>query len=79
MISTEWGTPKIFKRGFQPSDAPSTDYGQSLNFFSWSKRQLLQTIDLGEEGIAPLEVRFLHNPLAKEGFVGCAVNANVFR
>lgn len=79
MVATEWGTPKVFKTGFEPSHAKSVDYGRSLNFYSWTKKELLQTIDLGEEGIAPLEVRFLHNPKAKEGFVGCAVNANIFR
>lgn len=79
MVSTEWGTPNVFKKGFKPEDAVSEDYGRSLNFFSWSKRELIQSIDLGAEGIAPLEVRFLHNPLEKQGFVGCAVNSTVFR
>lgn len=79
MVSSEWGTPNVFKKGFTPADAVSKDYGRSLNIFSWSKRELIQSIDLGAEGIAPLEVRFLHNPLQKQGFVGCAVNATVFR
>ena len=47
--------------------------------FSWKERRLLQTIDLGPEGIAPLEIRFLHDPRQTQGFVGCALNANVFR
>lgn len=79
LVASEWGTPKIFKRGFKPEDAVSKDYGRSLNFYSWSKRKLLQTIDLGLDGIAPLEIRFLHNPKESQGYVGCAVNANVFR
>lgn len=54
-------------------------YGRSINFYSWSERKLIQTIDLGKDGIAPLEIRFLHNPKASEGFVGCAVNSSVFR
>lgn len=54
-------------------------YGRSINFYSWSERKLIQTIDLGKDGIAPLEIRFLHNPKASEGFVGCAVNSTVFR
>lgn len=78
MVSTEWGTPRVFKTGFQP-DHLKTDYGTSLNFFSWSKRELIQTIDLGEDGLAPLEIRFLHNPKESQGFVGCAVNANIYR
>lgn len=80
MVSSEWGAPKIFKRGFQPSDCLDvTTYGRSLNFFSWKKRELLNTVNLGDDGIAPLEVRFLHDPKKPQGFVGCAVNANVFR
>ncbi|CAH0547994.1 unnamed protein product [Brassicogethes aeneus] len=80
MVSSEWGAPKVFKTGFHPSHADDIEaYGRSLNFFSWSKRELIQTIDLGDEGIAPLEVRFLHDPKQSQGFVGCAVNANVFR
>lgn len=47
--------------------------------FSWSEHRLLQTLDLGSDGIAPLEIRFLHDPLKPVAFVGCAVNANVFR
>ena len=36
-------------------------------------------VDLGEDGVAPLEIRFLHNPTANEGFVGCAVKSSIFR
>ncbi|KAF2899509.1 hypothetical protein ILUMI_06667 [Ignelater luminosus] len=80
MVSTEWGAPRIFKRGFQPEDPIDENiYGRSLNFYSWSRRELIQTINLGEDGITPLEIRFLHNPKENQGFVGCAVNANVFR
>ncbi|CAH1712963.1 hypothetical protein AGLY_000499 [Aphis glycines] len=80
LVSSEWGTPKDFKTGFHPDHINNIEkYGRSLNFYSWSERTLLQTIDLGTDGIAPLEIRFLHNPKASEGFVGCAVNSNVFR
>ncbi|XP_069691692.1 methanethiol oxidase-like [Periplaneta americana] len=80
MISTEWGAPKGFKKGFVLNDVQDKDmYGQSLNVFSWKERRLLQTIDLGPGGIAPLEIRFLHNPREPQGFVGCALNANVYR
>ncbi|KAG8042055.1 hypothetical protein G9C98_000046 [Cotesia typhae] len=80
LISTEWGVPRIFKKGFGPGQSSNPDiYGRNLNFYSWTKRSLEQVIDLGEEGIAPLEVRFLHDPLASEGFVGCAVSSNIFR
>ncbi|GFG39320.1 hypothetical protein Cfor_02245, partial [Coptotermes formosanus] len=80
MISSEWGAPKGFKKGFALPDTQDEDlYGRSLNVFSWKEHRLLQTIDLGPEGIAPLEIRFLHDPREPQGFVGCALNANVFR
>lgn len=80
MVSTEWGAPKIFKTGFSPEHFKDPEaYGCSINFFSWSKRELIQTINLGEDGLAPLEIRFLHDPKEPQGYVGCAVNANVYR
>lgn len=80
MVSTEWGAPRVFKTGFQPSHLEDPEaYGHSINFFSWTKRELIQTIDLGTDGLAPLEVRFLHDPKEPQGYVGCAVNANVYR
>ena len=38
-----------------------------------------QEIDLGEEGKIPLELRFLHNPDATEGFVGAALSSTIIR
>ncbi|KAG7209585.1 hypothetical protein KM043_011246 [Ampulex compressa] len=80
LVGTEWGVPRIFKKGFAPTDPlDPTIYGRSLNFYSWTERKLKQVINLGNDGIAPLEVRFLHDPKASEGFVGCAVTSNVYR
>lgn len=80
MVSSEWGAPRLFRRGYHPSDAElEDDYGRRLNFYNWKERKLIDTIHLGNDGIAPLEVRFFHNPKRNEGFVGCCLNANVFR
>ncbi|KAG7296202.1 hypothetical protein JYU34_021305 [Plutella xylostella] len=80
MFSTEWGSPKYFKTGLHAEDIPNPHrYGTSLNVYKWSTRELIQSIDLGKEGCAPLEIRFLHEPTAAQGFVGCAVEANVYR
>lgn len=54
------------------------EYGRSLNFYRLSDHQLFQTINLGDEGITPLEIRFLHNPISSVGFVGCALNSNLY-
>ncbi|XP_072947344.1 methanethiol oxidase [Epargyreus clarus] len=80
MVSTEWGTPKYFKTGYHPDDTSNPErYGTSLNVYKWSTHELQQIIDLGSEGCAPLETRFLHDPKSAQGFVGCALEANVYR
>ena len=54
-------------------------YGRKLHVWDWKEHKLMQTLDLGDEGQIPLEVRFLHNPDATQGFVGCALSTTVFR
>lgn len=54
-------------------------YGSCLNVWDWTTHRKLQTLDLGKEGAIPLEVRFLHEPSAPEGYVGCALSGTVFR
>lgn len=54
-------------------------YGQSLTVWDWQERKPIQTLELGPHGVMPLEIRFLHDPDARTGFVGCALTANVFR
>jgi len=79
MISTEWGHPRCFFKGLDMNDVMKGNYGTHLNVYDWTTRKLTQKIDLGEEGLMPLEIRFLHDPKAAEGFVGCALYANMFR
>jgi len=79
MISTEWGHPRCFFKGLDLKDVAEGNYGTHLNVYDWKARKLIQKIDLGPEGVMPLEIRFLHDPKATEGFVGCALYANVFR
>lgn len=79
MVSSEWGAPKQIKKGFDPTCNYNECYGQSLNFYSWSERELIQTIDLGLEGQTPLEIRFLHDPLKNEGLVGCAGYGTIYK
>ena len=48
--------------------------------YDWTTHEMVQRIDLGkEDGMMPLEIRFLHNPDATEGFVGCALSSTIFR
>lgn len=51
MISSEWGAPKIWRRGYQPDDIKDeVNYGRRLNVFDWKEQKLIDTIHLGEEG-----------------------------
>lgn len=80
MIASEFSTPKSWLKGCDVEVfADKVLTGHSLNIYSWKEKKLLNTIDLGEEGITPLEVRFLHDPKATQGYVGCAFSSTVFR
>ncbi|NXW09005.1 SBP1 oxidase, partial [Fregetta grallaria] len=78
LMSTEWGVPKVLADGFNPPDVERGLYGRRINVWDWSTHTYIQAIDLGKDSI-PLEVRFLHNPDAAEGFVGCALSGAVHR
>ena len=58
MISTEWGNVWALKDGFNPADLASGNYGTHLNVFDWKERKLIQRIDVGMEGVMPLEIRY---------------------
>ncbi|NXI04681.1 SBP1A oxidase, partial [Pachycephala philippinensis] len=78
LISTEWGVPKCLGYGFDPNDLGKGRYGRRLNVWDWSSHRYVQAIDVGEDS-APLEIRFLHNPDASEGFVGCTLSSAIHR
>ena len=78
MVSTEWAAPKTYYPGFDLEDVEEGKYGQKIHFWDWEDGTVEQTIDLGEEGQIPLEVRFLHTPESTHGFVGTALSSNMF-
>lgn len=78
MVSSEWGSPKAWKNGFDVAHVKEGLYGRHLNFWQWSTKKLVQRVDLGDDGLLPLEVRFLHDPEKAIGFVGCALSSTVF-
>ena len=43
----------------------------------WEQRTIKQRIKLGQSGLLPLEVRFLHNPDSAHGFCGAALSSNI--
>ena len=58
---------------------PAGKYGHTLHVWDWKEHTPLQDIDLGDDGMIPLELRFLHNPDATEGYVACALSSNIMR
>ncbi|KAM0044985.1 putative selenium-binding protein [Helianthus debilis subsp. tardiflorus] len=79
MISTSWGAPAAFTQGFNLQHVSDGLYGRHLHVYSWPEGELKQTIDLGPNGLLPLEIRFLHDPTKDTGFVGCALSSNMVR
>ncbi|CAK8567112.1 unnamed protein product [Lathyrus sativus] len=79
MISTSWGAPKAFRQGFNLQHVADGLYGRHLHVYNWPGGELRQTLDLGEKGLLPLEIRFLHDPAKDTGFVGSALSSNMIR
>ncbi len=75
MISSEWAAPNTTRPGFKLEDVKAGKYGQHVHFWDWSRRKIVQSVDLGAQGLIPLEVRFHHNPDSTHGFVGAALSS----
>jgi len=78
LVSSEFGEPNAYEPGFDLADVEAGRYGQRIHFWNLEKRELEQTVDLGEKGLVPLEVRWLHDPDAEEGFVAAALSSVVW-
>ncbi len=78
MVSSEWAAPNTFMPGFDLEDVGAGKYGHSIHFWDFENRTIEQTVDLGEEGMIPLEVRFHHDPDSTHGFVAATLSSNVF-
>jgi methanethiol oxidase len=79
LISSEWACPNTFKDGFNPADVGEGKYGRRLHFWDLERRAKVQTIDLGDEGLIPLEIRWQHDPDAAQGYVGATLSSNILR
>lgn len=79
LVSSEFGDPNAYEPGFDLADVEAGRYGQRLHFWNLDKRELEQTIDLGANGLVPLEIRWKHDPEADEGFVGAALSSAIWR
>jgi methanethiol oxidase len=75
MVSSEWGAPNTIKPGFKLDDVKAGKYGQNVHFWDWKERKIINSFDLGGDGLIPLEVRFHHDPASSHGFVGAALSS----
>lgn len=78
MVSTGLAAPNTYYPGFSLDDVAAGLYSQRLNLWDWQEKKLVQKIDLGEEGLVPLEVRFAHDPERAHAFIGAALSSNMF-
>jgi selenium-binding protein 1 len=79
LLSSEFGEPNAYEPGFDLGDVEAGRYGHRLHFWNLAERKLEQTVDLGESGLLPFEVRWKHDPEAEEGFVGAALSSTLWR
>jgi selenium-binding protein 1 len=79
MVSSEWGFPNTYEKGFDLEDVKAGKYGHRIHFWNLEERSHIQTADLGETGLIPLECRWLHDPDADTGFVGAALSSTMWR
>ena len=78
LVSSEFGEPNAYEDGFDPADVEAGRYGRRIHFWNLEERRLEQSVDLGDSGLVPLEVRWLHDPDAESGFVGAALSSTIF-
>ncbi len=78
MVSSEWAALNTVRPGFKLDDVKAGKYGHRLHFWDWDARRVTQSIDLGESGLIPLEVRFHHDPESTHGFVGAALSSAIW-
>ena len=80
LISSEFGEPNSLREGLRPRRRGGGPVRQPAPLLEpRASGRLEQTVDLGETGLVPLEVRWLHDPEAEEGFVGAALSSTMWR
>jgi selenium-binding protein 1 len=79
LASSEFGEPNAYEGGFDLDHVAAGRYGSRLHFWNLQERTVEQTIEFGEGGLVPLEIRWLHDPEADEGFIGAALSSTMWR
>jgi selenium-binding protein 1 len=78
MLSSEWAAPNTVRPGFKLDDVKAGKYGSRIYVWDWKEQKLTQTLELGETGMIPLEVRFQHRPDGEHAFVGAALSSTMW-
>jgi selenium-binding protein 1 len=71
MVTSSWAHPHSIMQGM----APMTEVGDEVVAWDFTTGKVLQEAHLDK---APLEVRWLHSPTARGGFVNCAFGNSVW-
>jgi selenium-binding protein 1 len=79
LVSSEWAAPNTFRHGFNPAEVAEGKYGRRLHFWDLERKAKVQTVDLGDDGLIPLEIRWQHDPDSRQGFVGATLSSNIVR
>jgi len=78
MVSSGLAAPNTYYPGFNLDDVAAGLYSRQIYLWDWQERKLVQSLDLGEEGLVPLEVRFLHDPDRANAYIGATLSSNMF-
>jgi selenium-binding protein 1 len=79
LLSSEWAAPATYEPGFELADVQAGKYGHRLHVWDLEQRTHRQTIELGDTGLVPLEIRWLHDPDAAQGFVAATLSSTLWR
>ena len=71
-------SPAPTSRASTPTTSPPGTTAAGCTSGTSRERRVEQTLELGETGLVPLEIRWLHDPDADEGFVGAALSSTMW-
>jgi selenium-binding protein 1 len=74
MITSEWGTPKMFENGLVPELLLNNQYGHHIHIWNLPKRKHIKALDFGKENQMILELRPAHNPERIYGFTASVIS-----
>ncbi|KAJ4881301.1 Selenium-binding protein 2 [Raphanus sativus] len=79
LLDSDFNVKAAFSKGFDLQHVADGLYGSHLHIYKWPEGEMKQVIDLGDTGLLPLEIRFLHDPSKDTGYVGSALSSNMIR